>query len=127
MACYLIQRELFTQRDFVMMLCKKCNQVTARVITKRDLSKLSKSNYIGPAVAAATVLAAKTGGSGIASVAANAAKAATKGPKELLITAGITLALSAAGVGVKYLFSKRTAGDKTYAYCAKCGHYEPMA
>lgn len=112
------------------MLCKKCNKVTARVITKRELSKLSKNNYAGPAVAAATTVAAvaaKTGGAGITSVAANVARAATKGPKELLIAAGITLALGAATAGAKYLFSKREAGDKTYAYCAKCGHYEPMA
>ena len=112
-----------------MMLCKKCNQITARVITKRELSKLSKLHYGGPAAAAAAavvVVAAKTGGTGIASVAAHIARAATKGPKELLIAAGITLAAGAAASGVKYLFSKREAGDKTYAYCAKCGHYELM-
>lgn len=128
MVCNLIQKDLFIQRDFAMMLCKKCNQVTARVVTRRDLSKFSKSNYAGSVVATAVLAgAAKTGGTGIASVAANVARAATKGPKELLISAGITVVIGAVGAGVKYLFSKRMAGDKTYVYCAKCGHYEPMA
>ncbi|KTB58665.1 hypothetical protein AO066_02005 [Pseudomonas fluorescens] len=113
-----------------MLLCKKCSQVTARVITKRELSKLSEKNYVGPAVAtAATVVAAasKAGGPGLAGKLAHAAKAATKGPKELLITAGITAALGLVSAGTKYYFSKREGGDKTYAYCANCGHYEPMS
>lgn len=113
-----------------MMLCKKCSQVTARVITKRELSKLSKNNYSGAVVATAAAVAtvaAKTGGSGITSAVRYAAKAATKGPKELLIAAGITAALGAVSAGVKYLYSKREAGDKSYVYCASCGHYEPMS
>ncbi len=118
-----------------MMLCKKCGQVTARVVTKRELGGLSKRHYAGPAVAtAATAVAAtvvKTAGSGAVGLLANgakeAAKAATKGPKELLIAAGITAGVAAVGAGVKYLLSKREAGNKSYAYCASCGHYEAMA
>lgn len=111
------------------MLCKKCNRVTARVTTKRELAKLSEKNYAGPAVAAVAAVAAtaaKTGGSGVTGIIAHAARAATKGPKELLITAGITAAIGVVAAGTKYLFSKREAGDKAYAYCANCGYYEPM-
>lgn len=120
-----------------MMRCKSCNHITARMVTKRELKELSKKHYKGPLAAAAAVVAtaaAKTVGSNASAVVGlaakgvvHAAKAATKGPKEMLVSAGIAAAVTASGYAVKHFFDKRAAGDKTYAYCARCGHYEPMA
>lgn len=112
-----------------MMRCKKCNQTTVRVINKRELTELSKKNYAGPLVAGTTVVGAtilKEGGPSLLGGAAKVVKAAAKSPKGALITAAATLGIYAAKKGVDYLISKRQAGDKSYAYCGSCGHYEVM-
>lgn len=122
--------------EIAVILCSKCHQVTARIVTRAELKKLSKREYSGPLVAAASgalalaTTAAKTGGSAIPSAMAHAAKAtakaATKDPRTLLITAGVAAAGAAVTAGVNYWFSRRKADDSTYAYCANCGHYEAM-
>jgi hypothetical protein len=112
-----------------MMRCKKCNQTTVRVISKRELTKLSKKHYAGPIAAASAVAGAaiaKEAGPTLMGGFIRAAKTATKGPKEILITGAAGLALFAAKKGVDYLIAKRQAGDKSYAYCSSCGHYEVM-
>lgn len=117
-----------------MMRCKKCDQASARVVTKRELRKLSKTVFSGPLIATAAKVASATAplaaaatGPVAVGLLATAVKGATKGPKELLIGAGITAAVTTIGIAVKHGFSKLANGDKTYAYCSNCGHYEPLS
>ena len=107
-----------------MMRCKKCNQTTARITTKRELSKLSAT--FGPLTAAAATVATAATAKGAAGFALRAAKTAAKGPQAVLLGLAVTAATTAVTVGVKYLVSRRAAGEKNNVYCESCGHYEAM-
>lgn len=110
-----------------MMRCKKCNQTTARMTTKREMRKLSDT--LGPLTAAAATVAtaaAAKGAAGAAGFALRAAKTAAKGPQALLLGVAVAAVTTAVGAGIKYVVSRREADDKTYVYCSSCGHYEAM-
>lgn len=110
-----------------MMRCKKCNQITARIATKRELRTLS--DKLGPLTAAAATVAtavAAKGATGAAGFALKAAKTAAKGPQALLVGVALAAVTTAVGAGIKYVVSRRESDDKTYVYCPSCGHYEAL-
>lgn len=107
-----------------MILCNKCNQVTAQIVTKSEFKKLSKTHYSGALAATATTVAAVAAKSGaipravgvITHAVRAGAKAATKDPRALLITAGIGVAATLLTAGANHWLSGRKANATTYIY-----------
>ncbi|SOD11014.1 hypothetical protein SAMN05660967_04260 [Pseudomonas sp. URMO17WK12:I9] len=106
------------------LLCKNCGKPTARVVSKGELYKLSKG--LAPLAGLMAAAAAKAGPA-VPGALLRLVKAAPKDPKALLIGAGITLAVTAATHGIKYLFDRTASDDKKYEFCPECRHHQPMS
>lgn len=107
-----------------MIRCSKCESPTARIVTGRELTKLSKKSFAQALAAGVLPTAAAPGALGVLGAAGLVKKAAeTASPMvKLAIFAGTTIVAGLA----KYGFDRLQAGSVRYVYCSKCGHQEQL-
>lgn len=109
-----------------MIRCSKCESPTARIVTGRELAKLSKKSF-AQALAAGVLPAAASapgalGAVGFAGLAVKKAAEASNPMVKLAIVAGGAIVTGL----VKYGFDRLQAGSTRYVYCSNCGHQEPL-
>lgn len=114
-----------------MIRCSQCKSTSARIVSGREINKLSKSNYTGPLVAAAgaaTASAAVASATtlGAVGVTAAGAKAASESGVSPLAKVAIAGASALAGYGAKLLVDRIAAKLRKHVYCSACGHLEPL-
>lgn len=107
-----------------MIRCSQCKLPSARIVTVRELTKLSKKHYVGAAVAtAATASATTMGAVGATALVAKAASTSSGSPLTKLAMVAATAAASGL---VKLALDRWSAGNGKCIYCSNCGHQEPF-
>ncbi|MDU9405160.1 hypothetical protein RTH46_21980 [Pseudomonas sp. zfem004] len=113
-----------------MIRCNQCKAPSARIVTQRELAKLSNTHFTGAVVATtATAAAAATAASttaGAVGVTALAAKAASNSGGGVLGKLAMVAATAAASALGKMAIDRLSAGSGKLVYCSICGHQEPL-